>query len=276
MSKKLNEEQIAVLKTHGISGNTEEGVRKAVIEKLAANDVTEVDEDPIADLIEMLSAFEVLEGVGKEASESDEELEELADEVEEMPKKEKASTKLKGETVTKTAPVKKVKEPAAAKAKETKFDADSEEYQALIAKFKKAIPEKDYQYDFISAGFTIRKKGANSTNRSIFTFFNARLIDGKFVGIGAFAGYRLYSDGVERFKAKIKDDEELLEKFVVEGNTMPRLKFVDANVCLDLLIEGGCLEEMTTKMVKLEDKLTKNREKLEEQVEKASKTSKKK
>ncbi len=71
MATKLTKDQLGILESLGFEGNTDELVRPQIIEKLKEYDVSEVDDDPIEDLIGIVQAFmEIEEPENKKKSKS--------------------------------------------------------------------------------------------------------------------------------------------------------------------------------------------------------------
>lgn len=85
---KLTKEQIETLSKLGVKGKTDEEVRPEILKRLKKEDIEEVDNDPIEDLINILSAFAVVEPpkgkkVVVEVEDEDETEEESAEDEEE-------------------------------------------------------------------------------------------------------------------------------------------------------------------------------------------------
>lgn len=308
---KLKDSEVAKLKEVGITGvKTVEEAKKKLLKYLKDNEVDGVDDESLSDLIDMASGFyeggeeEEEETEEEEAEEETEEAEEEEEEEEkpakkstkkEEPKKAAAKKPVKKEEVEeeeeeeaeeeeeeeeeekpkkaaatkKVAPEKKAKAGRAALKGET-FDAENEEHVELIKKFGKM---KIFKTKKVETEVKVLKKGCtvylllNAAKKAIISIDRCRVVDGEIVG--------------DLFFNALKGKEEV-EKHVEAGDH--EVKPFNKNLLFVKSITGSEMKEILTdelmevmigKLQVSDERLTKNRKKMEESLseEKGKKTT---
>jgi hypothetical protein len=275
----LTKPEIAKLAAIGLTGiKFEEQARKKLIGILAENEVTEVDDEELNDLIEMAEAFvepsteeaeaeEVEEEVESDI-ETDEELGELAEEVEEID--EKATKKAPAKPVAKatTTTAKKAPTPPTRTANGEVFNArENKAHLKMLEAFRGALPKEDFNFDILKQGFTVRMLSKN-TKPTIFNYDGLRIIDGELVG-------DFYCN---RFKKPDELIEVLPEAYqdrtigMFRGESHPSIKKLTQTEVLDIIENSEVLAISLKKAGDIDQRMTNNREKLEESLNKGSKT----
>jgi hypothetical protein len=318
---KLSKNQIQTLSAYGIDATTEEEARPIIIKRLAAQEIDGVDNDVIQELIDMMSALEEQEATQTKATKGkkkavmvvsepdadEEEMDELAREVEGMEEEVIVAKKTKkvapapakkaakplavvaeveaeeeeeDEVITpkaKTVATKKPATPTKAKApvaptKSTsaKFDVNNADHLALIEEVKGLFVGDKYLFTQLAAGLTVRLSGNDSTNRALLTYNGLKVKDGQLVGELALNGLRL-EKGIEVAKENIDEDYTEDRLKIILGN-LPLITNV-TQVELKKIATKKLLAIMEAPLVKLDGKLNQNRKKMEEAIVANKKTA---
>ncbi len=292
---KLSKEQVKELAGVGIKGvNTVEEARKKMIEFLNENDIEDVDDDSYEDLFEMVDAMyedseqanddladevedEDSEDEDEDSDDEDEEEDEEEDDEDEdedeedeepAPKKKSSSKKnveveKKNDKVQKSADkkakketTKKEKAKAEPKVSKRLNPLQSEEDAKKFDALKKALG-KDFEYNFIAnGGVSVKFLGKN--NKKVFMSFDSPKVtkDGEIIG-------RVYMSSVR--------DENVLRDLFGEDFEIKKSwsgNMLVMGISLDELVE--CIkenkdgfDEVVANLSKKDEKLGKNREKME-------------
>lgn len=227
---------------------------------------------------------EEVEGEEEAEEEEEEEVEDLEEE-EEAPAKpaaKKTATPAKPTVPAKKpiAPVKPAVKVPAPKAPTANVGADSgnrfdarnnKKHLALLDAFKDYFPEKEYTFDILKNGFTIRK--AMKNNRpTIINFDELKIVDGELFG-------NLYAN-------RFKSPEELIETIgeaweereigMFRGESHPCIRKITQAEVFDIFDNTDFIEKSIGKAGDLDKKLGQSKVKLEESLASKSKAPVKK
>jgi DNA mismatch repair ATPase MutL len=261
---KLSKDQIEALAGLSITAKDEAAAKKAVLKFLKENEITDVENESLDDLLEMAAAFAPEETDEVEDSEgtSDEELDEAASDEEDEEEEALPPSKGKGKAAAK--PVAKPAAKAAAKPvakkeskKVTKIDPannkkDRAHYDFLAAK----MPEGEkFEYNWLTGGGLAVKFVGNNAKKSLISF-EPSLRDGVLTGNLIF---NIWKKNPKRLKELIGDDFEF-------SNTWSGNIFIANATSKDyekILAKKGFMTEMLAMVEKSDEKLGKNRDKME-------------
>lgn len=269
---KLTKSQIERLGALGITEKDEASAKKAVLKHLENNDITEVDDELLDDLIEMAEAFpleeteETEETSEEELDEASEELEETNDEEEEeMP----APKKPAGKSASKAAPAAKAPAKKAAK-KETakkskridpaKSAKDRVHYDFLSEKMPNG---EKFEYNWLSGGGLAVKHVGKNAKKSLISFEPSLQEDGTLVGNLIF---NIWKKNIKRLKEIIGADYDVAQTW--SGN--PYVAGASSKDYLKILSKKDFMKEMLAMVEKGDEKLGKNRDKMEDNLKKGS------
>lgn len=276
MATKLKPNEVTQLKAVGIKGaTTVEDARKSLISYLAENEVDNVDDETLADLINMAEAFydadapstteEDNDDLAEEVAEDEEgEEEEVpADDDEEEEEEPVVKTKTTSKTVAKVTPKTAVKStpavkvvaktPAPAKKAVVRdennvvFDArNNEEHLEFLDIFKEIFTDDEYEIKILKQGFTVRLLGSNATP-TIMNFDELRIIDNTYLKGNAYFNRLKNVEELDGFLTEeLLEEEEHKDGKKVEytanysrgmfrGETHPSIKGITQDQLFDIL-----------------------------------------
>ena len=298
MAKKLSADLAANLNKLGIKAKTEEEAHEKLIAILEKNGIEGMEDESLTALIDMADAFlndsedeeeEVEETEDDEVDDTEEEeddetdseeveadddeaMDELADEVEaddaeaeEAKKEEKKEEKKakKAEKPEKKAE-KKTTEKKQRKSKNgVKLNPKTNvEDREALATLREIFPEKDYEFNWIEGGVTIKHIGKNSKRAVLSVYDLARKDDGTVI-------FTLLFNTMTKEVEKL---EELgLEYSVSNWTKQPFIKNVTPEYAKEVI--GMLLETILGFVGKLDKRLGENRKKMEENLKKNEKKS---
>lgn len=296
MAKKLSADLAANLNKLGIKAKTEEEAHEKLIAILEKNGIEGMEDESLTALIDMADAFlndsedeeEVEETEDDEVDDTEEEeddetdseevevdddeaMDELADEVEaddaeaeeaEEAKKEEKKAK-KAEKPEKKSE-KKTTEKKQRKSKNgVKLNPKTNvEDREALATLREIFPEKDYEFNWIEGGVTIKHIGKNSKRAVLSVYDLARKDDGTVI-------FTLLFNTMTKEVEKL---EELgLEYSVSNWTKQPFIKNVTPEYAKEVI--GMLLETILGFVGKLDKRLGENRKKMEENLKKNEKKS---
>ena len=296
MAKKLSADLAANLNKLGIKAKTEEEAHEKLIAILEKNGIEGMEDESLTALIDMADAFlndsedddteeEVEETEDDEVDDTEEEeddetdseeveaMDELADEVEaddaeaEEAKKEEKKEEKKAKKAEKPEKKseKKTTEKKQRKSKNgvklnPKTNVEDREALAIL---REIFPEKDYEFNWIEGGVTIKHIGKNSKRAVLSVYDLARKDDGTVI-------FTLLFNTMTKEVEKL---EELgLEYSVSNWTKQPFIKNVTPEYAKEVI--GMLLETILGFVGKLDKRLGENRKKMEENLKKNEKKSK--
>jgi outer membrane biosynthesis protein TonB len=303
MATKLDKKQIAKLGELGITAKSVEDAHKQLIKLLAENGVDGVDDETLAELMDMYEAFydsddssedEDLEEAAEDAEEEDEEAaeddedeveeeddeeeveedEEEDEDEEEAPKKapaKKAAPKapVKKAAPTKPAPKAPVKKAKASRAIGEYFSKDNDEHVEML---REPFLENDMfegkidDFKLLKLGFTAYKEG-ESAKRAVFSYDRLKIVDGAVVGDLFFNALK-GRDEVEE-NVDLGDVDREFKNFNLNLLFIPK---VSPEEVLQILESNDLLDKMCSRIGAADKKAVKAREKMEQKM--AEKTKK--
>jgi len=281
---KLTEDQLEKLESLGIKEIDEKEARKQLLKKLEEFEITQVDEDPIEDLIAILEAFIAIEEekpakkVKKVSKVEEDSIEEDEDGVvdptpeiieQDVPAKPKKS-KLPPPVVNKKEITKVKKEDSVdpISGKKIKFDGNNSYHAEYVNKIFKFLEQRGIKINV--RGRLVKFTLANSdSGRGLFTVENISLLGGEILNAD------VMFTSLNLFKGVNKEDllaEHLTEEFidkisVIEHCGLYKLSKVSGEQFKELFTK-----EFTSifveKVKSLDKKMRKNRERMIEEFEK--------
>lgn len=302
MAKKLSADLTATLKKLGIKAKTEEEAHDKLIAILEKNGIEGMEDESLTALIDMADAFlndpddseeEVEEEVEEteddevddtEEEEDDEtdseeveadddgEMDELANEVEaddaeaEEAKKEEKKAKKAEEPEKKSG--KKTAEKKQRKSSKNGVKLNPKvnvEDREALATLREIFPEKDYEFNWIVGGVTIKYIGKNSKRAVLSVYDLARKDDGT-------VNFTLLFNTMTKETEKL--DELGLEYAVSNWTKQPFIKNVTPEYAKEVI--GMLLEIILGFIGKVDKRLGENRKKMEENLKKTEKKATKK
>ena len=297
MAKKLSADLSANLNKLGIKAKTEEEAHEKLIAILEKNGIEGMEDESLTALIDMADAFlndseeeeEVEETEDDEVDDTEEEeddetdseeveadddeaMDELADEVEaddaeaEEAKKEEKKEEKKAKKAEKPEKKseKKTTEKKQRKSKNgVKLNPKTNvEDREALATLREIFPEKDYEFNWIEGGVTIKHIGKNSKRAVLSVYDLARKDDGTVI-------FTLLFNTMTKEVEKL---EELgLEYSVSNWTKQPFIKNVTPEYAKEVI--GMLLETILGFVGKLDKRLGENRKKMEENLKKNEKKS---
>ena len=297
MAKKLSADLAANLNKLGIKAKTEEEAHEKLIAILEKNGIEGMEDESLTALIDMADAFlndseeeeEVEETEDDEVDDTEEEeddetdseeveadddeaMDELADEVEaddaeaEEAKKEEKKEEKKAKKAEKPEKKseKKTTEKKQRKSKNgVKLNPKTNvEDREALATLREIFPEKDYEFNWIEGGVTIKHIGKNSKRAVLSVYDLARKDDGTVI-------FTLLFNTMTKEVEKL---EELgLEYSVSNWTKQPFIKNVTPEYAKEVI--GMLLETILGFVGKLDKRLGENRKKMEENLKKNEKKS---
>ena len=303
MAKKLSADLAANLNKLGIKAKTEEEAHEKLIAILEKNGIEGMEDESLTALIDMADAFlndsedddteeEVEETEDDEDDDTEEEedddteeeedddteeeveaMDELANEVEaddaeaEEAKKEEKKEEKKAKKAEKPEKKseKKTTEKKQRKSKNgVKLNPKTNvEDREALATLREIFPEKDYEFNWIEGGVTIKHIGKNSKRAVLSVYDLARKDDGTVI-------FTLLFNTMTKEVEKL---EELgLEYSVSNWTKQPFIKNVTPEYAKEVI--GMLLETILGFVGKLDKRLGENRKKMEENLKKNEKKSK--
>lgn len=281
---KLTEDQLEKLESLGIKEIDEKEARKQLLKKLEEFEITQVDEDPIEDLIAILEAFIAIEEekpakkVKKVSKVEEDSIEEDEDGVvdptpeiieQDVPAKPKKS-KLPPPVVNKKEITKVKKEDSVdpISGKKIKFDGNNSYHVEYVNKIFKFLEQRGIKINV--RGRLVKFTLANSdSGRGLFTVENISLLDGEILNADVmFTSLNLFK-GVnkEDFLAEHLPEEFIDKISVIEHCGLYKLSKVSGEQFKELFTK-----EFTSifveKVKSLDKKMRKNRERMIEEFEK--------
>lgn len=297
MAKKLSADLTATLKKLGIKAKTEEEAHDKLIAILEKNGIEGMEDESLTALIDMADAFlndpdDSEEEVEEEVEETeddevddteeeeddetdseeveaddDEEMDELANEVEaddaeaeEAKKEEKKSKKAEKpekKSEKKTAEKKQRKSSKNGVKLNPKVNVEDRE---ALATLREIFPEKDYEFNWIVGGVTIKYIGKNSKRAVLSVYDLARKDDGT-------VNFTLLFNTMTKETEKL--DELGLEYAVSNWTKQPFIKNVTPEYAKEVI--GMLLEIILGFIGKVDKRLGENRKKMEENLKKTEK-----
>ena len=297
MAKKLSADLAANLNKLGIKAKTEEEAHEKLIAILEKNGIEGMEDESLTALIDMADAFlndseeeeEVEETEDDEVDDTEEEeddetdseeveadddeaMDELADEVEaddaeaEEAKKEEKKEEKKAKKAEKPEKKseKKTTEKKQRKSKNgVKLNPKTNvEDREALATLREIFPEKDYEFNWIEGGVTIKHIGKNSKRAVLSVYDLARKDDGTVI-------FTLLFNTMTKEVEKL---EELgLEYSVSNWTKQPFIKNVTPEYAKEVI--GMLLETILGFVGKLDKRLGENRKKMAENLKKNEKKS---
>jgi hypothetical protein len=246
-------------------------------------DEEEVEEEDVEENDEEEDYDELAEEVEEESSEDEDEEEEeesLEEDEEESVKpikKGKVSTVASKTSKPTTKPslvskvVKPTAKPAAVSSDSNRFDArNNKKHLSYLEPFKEFFPEKEYSFDILKNGFTIRRSLKNN-RPTILNFDELKIIDGEL--FGNFYANRFKNP--EELVTVIGEDYEDREIGMFRGESHPCIRKVAQAELLAILSDTDFIEVSLKKAGEMDDKLGKSRVKLEESLKESKSPAKK-
>lgn len=295
MAKKLSADLAANLNKLGIKAKTEEEAHEKLIAILEKNGIEGMEDESLTALIDMADAFlndsedeeeEVEETEDDEVDDTEEEeddetdseeveadddeaMDELANEVEaddaeaeeakKEEKKAKKAEKPEKKAEKKTAEKKQRKSSKNGVKLNPKTNVEDRE---ALATLREIFPEKDYEFNWIEGGVTIKHIGKNSKRAVLSVYDLARKDDGTVI-------FTLLFNTMTKEVEKL---EELgLEYSVSNWTKQPFIKNVTPEYAKEVI--GMLLETILGFIGKLDKRLGENRKKMEENLKKNEKKS---
>ena len=302
MAKKLSADLTATLKKLGIKAKTEEEAHDKLIAILEKNGIEGMEDESLTALIDMADAFlndpdnsedevedEVEETEDDEVDDTeeekddetdseeveaddDEEMDELANEVEaddaeaeeakKEEKKAKKAEKPEKKSEKKTAEKKQRKSGKNGVKLNPKVNVEDRE---ALATLREIFPEKDYEFNWIVGGVTIKYIGKNSKRAVLSVYDLARKDDGTI-------NFTLLFNTMTKETEKL--DELGLEYAVSNWTKQPFIKNVTPEYAKEVI--GMLLEIILGFIGKVDKRLGENRKKMEENLKKTEKKATKK
>lgn len=302
MAKKLSADLTATLKKLGIKAKTEEEAHDKLIAILEKNGIEGMEDESLTALIDMADAFlndpdnsedevedEVEETEDDEVDDTeeeeddktdseeveaddDEEMDELANEVEaddaeaeeakKEEKKAKKAEKPEKKSEKKTAEKKQRKSSKNGVKLNPKVNVEDRE---ALATLREIFPEKDYEFNWIVGGVTIKYIGKNSKRAVLSVYDLARKDDGT-------VNFTLLFNTMTKETEKL--DELGLEYAVSNWTKQPFIKNVTPEYAKEVI--GMLLEIILGFIGKVDKRLGENRKKMEENLKKTEKKATKK
>lgn len=281
---KLTEDQLEKLESLGIKEIDEKEVRKQLLKKLKEFEITQVDEDPIEDLISILEAFIAIEEerpakkVKKVSKAEEESIEEdeggrvtqspeiIEQDVSVKPKK----SKLPPPVVNRkeTTKVKKEDSVEPVSGKKIKFDGNNSYHVEYMNRTFKFLEQRGIKINV--RGRLVKFTLANSdSGRGLFTVENISLLGGEILNADVmFTSLNLFKDvNKEDFLAEHLPEEFIDKISVIEHCGLYKLSKVSGEQFKELFTK-----EFTSifveKVKSLDKKMRKNRERMIEEFEK--------
>lgn len=301
MAKKLSADLTATLKKLGIKAKTEEEAHDKLIAILEKNGIEGMEDESLTALIDMADAFlndevddteeeeEVEETEDDEVDDTededddetdseeveaddDEEMDELANEVEaddaeaeEAKKEEKKAKKAeKPEKKSEKKTTEKKQRKSSKNGVKLNPKVNVEDREAL-ATLREIFPEKDYEFNWIVGGVTIKYIGKNSKRAVLSVYDLARKDDGT-------VNFTLLFNTMTKETEKL--DELGLEYAVSNWTKQPFIKNVTPEYAKEVI--GMLLEIIIGFIGKVDKRLGENRKKMEENLKKTEKKATKK
>ena len=280
MATKLSAKLISELKSLGITAVTAEAAKEKVIASLVKEGIEGevIEDEPLESLIQMLGEFITKEEPSQEVEEDEEEIEEeeeeeldeLANEVEEEEEEEEqpkpaAKKQINTPTVKKLSttvakPVKKVNEtPRGNSSSFEKFDPrNNKKHLPLLKPFKDIFSEKEYQFDLLKNGFTVRLLTKNAKT-TIINYDELKIVDGEL--FGNFYSNRFKT--VEDLLKVIGEDYEEREIGMFRGESHPCIRKISQEEVLAILNDTDFIEVSQKRATGIDKRMSDNREKLE-------------
>lgn len=286
-SEKLTKAQLNSLSTVGISGaKTAEEARTIMIEYLVKNEIEDCDDDSFEDLFEMVEAIyedsdeemeaavEEMEAEEIEEDEADEEDDEDEDdeEIEDEEDEEEIEAKLKKQAKKERKKNDTVQNKKQKKVK-VKFDPknnpeDAKIFDPIVELFEENGVSVETNI-LTNKGITVFAKNENS-KKVIIAFFGSKFVDGELIG--------------KVNIPTIKDEDTLAEIFgddvetKMEGNCRISRDVSFEELLATIKLKWELFEGIVSKLIKKDEKLGKNRKKMEDNLkaEKVAKATKKK
>lgn len=294
MSKKLSADLTATLKKLGIKAKTEEEAHDKLIAILEKNGIEGMEDESLTALIDMADAFlndpdDSEEEVEEEAEETeddevddteeeeddetdseeveadDEEMDELANEVEaDDAEAEEAKKAEKPEKKSEKKTTEKKQRKSSKNGVKLNPKVNVEDREAL-ATLREIFPEKDYEFNWIVGGVTIKYIGKNSKRAVLSVYDLARKDDGT-------VNFTLLFNTMTKETEKL--DELGLEYAVSNWTKQPFIKNVTPEYAKEVI--GMLLEIILGFISKVDKRLGENRKKMEENLKKTEKKATKK
>jgi len=234
----ITKQQYSDLESLGISSDTEEGAKKEILEKLKDFGVDGLDDDPLQDLIDILTAF----------LEIDKPIEKKTIKIIDDFKKEDLK-KLETEKENKSIVL---------------FDGRRDDHKEKVESFLSYIVDPEICYIVKQSCIPFFLKGSVS-GRSLFIIENLRFRNGKLDFSVIYTGMNLMKDGkanYEFLQDNLEDDYSEKIKYVGEYKYLALKKMTKDD--LKYLLNDKVITFIKENVKKLEKKLNQNRKRIED------------